>query len=145
MRTSTPASVSPRLTSSPAKDSIRGNRPERRASSVTDDPSPCHAVAISTATPPPPTTASRLSTSLLSVARRFVHGRASAIPGKSGNDIHIIARGNTIIQLINGRVMSEIIDDDKTARKMDGLIGIQLHVTNAAMKIESRNIRIKEF
>src|SRR6476619_2173248 len=45
------------------------------------------------------------------------------------NDVHIIARGNTIIQIVNGRVMSQIVDDDKTGRKLGGLIGIQLHVT----------------
>ena len=61
------------------------------------------------------------------------------------NEIHIIARGNTIIQLINGRVMSVIIDDDKANRKLDGEIGIQLHKTTAAMKIEARKIRIKTF
>ena len=61
------------------------------------------------------------------------------------NDLHIIARGNTLIQQINGRVMSMLIDDDKANRKMDGEIGIQLHVTKAAMKIESRRIRIKTF
>ena len=60
------------------------------------------------------------------------------------NDIEIIARGNTIIQLINGHVMSQIVDDDKAGRKMDGLIGIQLHKTTGPMKIEARNIRIKE-
>jgi len=66
---------------------------------------------------------------------------------KSGdwNDLIVIARGNTLIQLINGRVMSIVIDDDTANRKMDGEIGIQLHVTKAAMKIETRNIRIKNF
>ena len=37
------------------------------------------------------------------------------------NDVDIIARGNTIIQLINGHVMSALIDDDidrpKNARR----------------------------
>ena len=61
------------------------------------------------------------------------------------NELHIIARGNTLIQLINGRVMSIVVDDDKANRRMDGEIGIQLHVTTAAMKMESRNIRIKTF
>jgi len=61
------------------------------------------------------------------------------------NDLHIIARGNTLIQLINGRVMSIVVDDDKANRKMDGEIGIQLHKLPAAMKIESRNIRLKTF
>jgi len=60
------------------------------------------------------------------------------------NEIHIIARGNTIIQLINGHVMSMIVDDDKAGRKMDGLIGIQLHRTTGPMKIEARKIRLKE-
>ncbi len=61
------------------------------------------------------------------------------------NDIHIIARGNTIVQLVNGQVMSVLIDDDKANRKMDGLIGIQLHVTKGAMSIEARNIRLKTY
>ncbi len=60
------------------------------------------------------------------------------------NDVHIIARGNTIIQIVNGRVMSQIVDDDKTGRKLGGLIGVQLHVTPGAMKIEARNIRLKD-
>ena len=66
------------------------------------------------------------------------------IKNEDWNDMHIIARGNVLIQLINGHVMSHLIDDDKSGRKMDGLIGIQLHKTTAPMKIESRNIRIKE-
>lgn len=69
----------------------------------------------------------------------------SLIKTDDWNELHIIARGNTLIQLINGRVMSAVIDDDKANRKMDGEIGIQLHVTTAAMKIESRNIRLKTF
>ena len=69
----------------------------------------------------------------------------SLIKNDDWNDLYIIARGNTLVQLINGRVMSMLIDDDKAGRKMDGEIGIQLHVTKAAMKIESRNMRIKTF
>ncbi|HUS06510.1 MAG TPA: DUF1080 domain-containing protein [Bryobacteraceae bacterium] len=69
----------------------------------------------------------------------------SLIKNDDWNDLHIIARGNTLIQLINGSVMSILIDDDKAGRKMDGKIGIQLHVTTTGMKIESRNIRIKTF
>ena len=66
---------------------------------------------------------------------------------KSGdwNDMEVIARGNTLIQLINGHVMSALIDDDKANRKLEGLIGIQLHVTQAGEKVEARNIRIKNF
>jgi hypothetical protein len=60
------------------------------------------------------------------------------------NEIHIIARGNIIVQMINGRVMSMLIDDDKAGRKMSGLIGIQLHRTPGPMKMEVKNIRRKE-
>jgi hypothetical protein len=68
------------------------------------------------------------------------------IKNNDWNDLHIIARGNTIVQLLNGRVMSVLIDDDVAGRKMQGEIGIQLHrLPNAAMKIEVRNIRLKTF
>ena len=60
------------------------------------------------------------------------------------NELHIIARGITLMQILNGHVMSQLIDGDKANRKMDGLIGIQLHKTTEPMKIESRNIRIKD-
>ncbi len=58
------------------------------------------------------------------------------------NDLEIITKGNFLSQLINGRVMSMLIDDDPVGRKMDGLIGIQVH-KGPPMKIEVRNIRIK--
>ncbi len=61
------------------------------------------------------------------------------------NEIHIIARGNTLIHIINGHVMSVTVDDDKANRKMDGVIGVQLHVTKSGMKMEVKNIRIKQF
>jgi hypothetical protein len=65
------------------------------------------------------------------------------IHGDGWNDLHLIARGNTIEQVLNGRLMSMLIDDDKTGRKMEGLIGIQVH-RGPAMKIEVKNIRLKK-
>jgi hypothetical protein len=67
------------------------------------------------------------------------------IKNDAWNDLEVIARGNVLIQLLNGRVTSVVIDDDKRNRKMDGEIGIQLHKLKEAMKIETRNIRIKTF
>ena len=62
------------------------------------------------------------------------------------NDVHIIARDNVLIQLLNGHVMSSLIDDDTANRKMQGEIGIQLHrLPNCSMKMETRNIRLKTF
>ena len=70
----------------------------------------------------------------------------SLIHSNDWNDLQIIARGNTIIQMINGRVMSTVIDDDPKGRKMSGEIGIQLHkLPKGAMKMETRNIRLKTF
>lgn len=70
----------------------------------------------------------------------------SFIKPNDWNDVDIIARGNILIQLWNGHLMSELIDDDPGARKSEGEIGIQLHrLPNCAMKIEVRNIRLKLF
>jgi len=65
------------------------------------------------------------------------------IKGDDWNDLHLIARGNTIIQLLNGRITSMVIDDDTAGRKLDGLIGIQCHL-GPPMKIEVRNVRLKK-
>ena len=66
----------------------------------------------------------------------------SLIHAGDWNSLHLIARGNSIQQILNGRLMSMLIDDDKAGRKLDGLIGIQVH-RGPAMKIEVRNIRLK--
>ena len=59
------------------------------------------------------------------------------------NQVHLIARGNTIINIVNGHVMTIIVDDDEKNRAMKGLIGFQLH-TGPPMKIEYRNIYLKK-
>jgi hypothetical protein len=53
-------------------------------------------------------------------------------------------RGNTATHILNGRLMSITIDDDAPNRKLDGLIGMQVH-TGPPMKIEYRNIRLKRW
>lgn len=58
------------------------------------------------------------------------------------NEVHIIARGNVLTHLVNGQVMSVVVDDDAARRKFDGLLGVQVHV-GPPMKIEFRNIRLK--
>jgi hypothetical protein len=65
------------------------------------------------------------------------------IHGDGWNALWLIARGTTIEQLLNGRLMSMLIDDDTAGRKMDGLIGIQVH-RGPPMKIEVKNIRLKK-
>jgi hypothetical protein len=67
----------------------------------------------------------------------------AAIKVADWNQIHIIARGNVIIHVINGRVMSMCIDEDAKGRAMEGLLGLQLHV-GPPMKVEYRNILLKQ-
>jgi hypothetical protein len=58
------------------------------------------------------------------------------------NTLHIIAKGNHLRHYINDVLMSEVIDNDETKRKMEGLIGVQVHV-GPPMVIKYRNIRLK--
>jgi hypothetical protein len=59
------------------------------------------------------------------------------------NQVHIIARGNTITQVLNGAVTSMVIDDDSKNRMLRGLIGFQMHVGDP-MRVEFRNIWLKQ-
>ena len=59
------------------------------------------------------------------------------------NEAHVIARDNVLIHIINGRVMSVVIDDDSEKRTAKGYIGVQVHV-GPPMTIEYKNIRLKE-
>ena len=58
------------------------------------------------------------------------------------NQFHLIARGNTLIHIVNGHVTAVCIDDDLKNRSMAGLIGFQLHA-GPPMKLELRNVAIK--
>jgi hypothetical protein len=59
------------------------------------------------------------------------------------NSIHLIVRGNVLMHIVNGHMMSVTIDDDAVGRKMEGLVGVQVHV-GGPMKIEYRNWRLKD-
>jgi 3-keto-disaccharide hydrolase len=67
----------------------------------------------------------------------------SVIKVNDWNQVHLIARGNTIIQILNGAVTSIVVDDDTKNRALGGLIGFQMHV-GAPMKVEFRNIWLKK-
>lgn len=58
------------------------------------------------------------------------------------NSVHLIARGNTLIHTINGRLMCVVVDDDKAGRQASGKIGVQVHV-GPPMKVEYRNLRLR--
>ena len=58
------------------------------------------------------------------------------------NQVHLIARGNTIIQVLNGAVTSILVDDDLANHQLAGLIGFQMHM-GPPMTVEFRNIWLK--
>jgi hypothetical protein len=58
------------------------------------------------------------------------------------NEYHLIVRGSLMIHLLNGHVMSVVVDDDVKNRRTEGLLGVQVHV-GPPMKIEYRNFRLK--
>jgi hypothetical protein len=60
------------------------------------------------------------------------------------NQVHIIARGNLIMEIVNGSVTSLLLDDDPKGRSMKGLMGFQMH-TGQPMKVEFRNIWLKQY
>jgi hypothetical protein len=58
------------------------------------------------------------------------------------NQFHVIARGSTLIHILNGRVTAILVDDEPTNRTMKGQIGLQIH-TGPPMKVEFRNVALK--
>jgi hypothetical protein len=66
-----------------------------------------------------------------------------AINVNGWNTVHVIARGNVLIHIFNGQLVSAFVDDDTKNRSMKGLLGLQLHV-GPPMKIEFKNIYLKK-
>lgn len=59
------------------------------------------------------------------------------------NQYHVIARGSTLLHLLNGRLMAVFLDDDEQNRLMEGVIGLQMH-TGDPFRVEYRNIWLKQ-
>ena len=60
------------------------------------------------------------------------------------NAVHLIVRGNVLTHIVNGQLMSVVIDDDAPNRPPEGEIGVQVHV-GPPMKVEYRNLRLKNW
>jgi len=56
------------------------------------------------------------------------------------NQFHVIARGNTLMHIINGHLMSVFIDDDPTMAAAQGVIALQIEGTG---KVSFRNLWLK--
>lgn len=67
----------------------------------------------------------------------------SFIKSDDWNEVHLIVKGNRIQHFVNGVMMSDVTDNDAVNRKMQGLLGVQVHV-GPPMKVEYRDIRLKQ-
>ena len=55
----------------------------------------------------------------------------------------IIAKSNTFVHILDGKVMSVAVDEDTSNFRKSGLIGLQVH-SGPPMTIDLRNIRLRE-
>jgi putative membrane-bound dehydrogenase-like protein len=67
----------------------------------------------------------------------------AAVKKEDWNDYTIIAQGNHLVQVINGKTTIDLTDDQEDRRAMSGLLALQLHA-GPPMKVQFRNIRIRE-
>lgn len=79
---------------------------------------------------------------VLGALQRSADDLKAAIKSGDWNQVHLIARGTLIVQILNGQASSVLIDDDPKGRALGGLIGFQIHV-GPPMKIEFRNVWLR--
>ena len=66
----------------------------------------------------------------------------AAIKKEDWNDYVIIAQGNHLKHVINGKVTAEVTDNHPAGRAMSGILALQLHA-GPPMTVQFKNIRIK--
>ncbi len=58
------------------------------------------------------------------------------------NDYTIVAKGNRLVHIVNGEVMSEVIDNQKDKAAGSGVIALQVH-QGPAMKVQFKDLQLK--
>lgn len=58
------------------------------------------------------------------------------------NDYTVIARGNHLVHLVNGKMTSQLTDYDEKGRALEGLLAFQLHSGNANT-VEIKSVELK--
>ena len=66
----------------------------------------------------------------------------SKIKFEDWNELHLIVKGIHMQHFVNGILMSDISDQDTVNQKMQGKLGMQVHV-GPPMKVEYKDIRLK--
>jgi putative membrane-bound dehydrogenase-like protein len=67
----------------------------------------------------------------------------AAVKKGDWNDYTIVARGNHLVQTVNGKVTVDLTDNDEKNRAAKGLLALQLHA-GPPMKVQFKNIRLKK-
>jgi len=67
----------------------------------------------------------------------------NAIDMSQWHDYTIIAKGNHLTQIIDGKTTMELIDNEPGKSAKDGLLGLQIHA-GQPMRVEFKDIEIKE-
>ncbi|SFB56342.1 3-keto-disaccharide hydrolase [Algoriphagus aquimarinus] len=67
----------------------------------------------------------------------------SLIKAGEWNSIHIVAKGNVLKHFVNGKLMSEVHDEDPKNRLASGYLGVQVHV-GPPMKVQYKDIMIQQ-
>ncbi len=68
----------------------------------------------------------------------------SHVKQEDWNEYTIIARGNHLVNIINGHVMSEVIDNQSSENDHIGSLALQLH-SGPPMKVQFKNLRLKRY
>ena len=66
------------------------------------------------------------------------------IKSEDWNDYIVIARGNHLTHIINGRVTADVTDDDAANAARNGVLALQVH-QGPPMTVQFRNVRLKDF
>ena len=69
-------------------------------------------------------------------------GPVEPIPNDEWHEFAVIARGNHLLQMLDGELACEIFDHDPEKRALEGLLGIQLH-KGPPMKVQVRDVWLK--
>jgi hypothetical protein len=59
------------------------------------------------------------------------------------NQIHVIARGNTVTHIVNGQLMAVVVDDDPALRRPAGVIALQIEQFGTG-RVSFRDIWLKQ-
>ncbi|MEW6355528.1 MAG: DUF1080 domain-containing protein [Planctomycetota bacterium] len=62
---------------------------------------------------------------------------------KDWNHYRIIAKGNRIMQYLNGKQTIDLVDNDPKGRALEGILALQIHA-GPPMVVEFKDIRLKE-